>query len=174
MFTFNFTYTFTALDRSPRAAKPLGRNLKQALGLGLVVATSWLAAGCSEAGPARQPVAGTITLDGKPLAAGTITFAPLDGATAATAPILDGAYRLGRAEGPTPGRYQVAISAVQPTGKRIAHPDFPGETIDEVRDLVPPRYNAQTELAVEITPDGEQTLPFRLSTPKRNLRIVRR
>lgn len=151
-----------------------GLNLKRNLGLSLALALSWFAAGCSEAGPARQPVSGTITLDGKPLTLGTITFAPLDGTTAATAPIQDGAYRLSRSEGPAPGRYQVEISAVQPTGKRIAHPDLPSETIDEVRNIVPPNYNVQTELAVEIKPDGDQTLPFELSTPKRGARSSRR
>ncbi len=41
-------------------------------------------------GPARQAVSGITTLDGKPLPSGTVTFAPLDGATAATAEIRDG------------------------------------------------------------------------------------
>jgi|GEM_PF-791893 len=161
------------LDHQDRSSARLpltprvGLTPKRNLGLSLAIALSWFAAGCSEAGPARQPISGTITLDGKPLTVGTITFAPLDGTTAATAPIQDGTYRLSRSEGPAPGRYQVEISAVRPTGRRIAHPDLPSETIDEVRNIVPPNYNVQTELAVEVKPDGEQTLPFQLSTPKR-------
>ncbi len=61
--------------------------------------------GCGDAGPARQSISGIIKLDGKPLPTGTVTFAPLDGATAATAEVRDGTTR-----SPVPkGRPQAAI-----------------------------------------------------------------
>ncbi len=33
---------------------------------------------------------------------------------------------------------------MKPTGKRIKHPDLPSETIDEVRNIVPEKYNVAT------------------------------
>ena len=121
-------------------------------------------AGCGEAGPLRRAVAGSITLDGKPLPAGTIVFAPLDGATAAVADVRDGSYRIGAGSGPAAGRYQVEVRAEAPTGKRVPHPDLPGETIEEVRELVPPRYNARTELTVEVKPDAANAFDFALTS----------
>jgi hypothetical protein len=96
-------------------------------------------AGCGEAGPPRLPLSGSITLDGTPLPSGSITFAPLDGPTAATAEVRDGRFTTGRQAGATPGRYQVEIVAVQPTGKRVPHPDLPSQTTEEVRNVIPPR-----------------------------------
>ncbi|WP_406697774.1 hypothetical protein V5E97_02810 [Singulisphaera sp. Ch08] len=123
------------------------------LARGVALAVSWGMVGCGDEGPARQPVSGVITLYGKPLPSGSVTFAPLDGTTAATAEIRDGAYRIGRSEGPAPGRYQVEINAVKPTGKRIKHPDLPSETIEEVRNVIPTSYNVETQLAIVVTPD---------------------
>ena len=121
---------------------------------------------CGDAGPSRQPVSGTITLDGKPLAAGTVVFAPLDGLTAATAEVRDGAYRIDRSAGPAPGRYQVEVRAEVPTGKQVLNPDAPSETMAEFRSIVPPRYNARTELAVEVKPDADNAFPFELKSAK--------
>ncbi|SIO42973.1 hypothetical protein SAMN05444166_4649 [Singulisphaera sp. GP187] len=147
--------------------KQRGRLGMANLAWGVALAVSWVMVGCGDEGPARQPVSGVITLDGKPLPSGSVTFAPLDGATAATAEIRDGAYCIGRSEGPAPGRYQVEINAVQPTGKRIKHPDLPSSTIDEVRNVIPVNYNVRTQLAIVVTSDGENAFPFDLTTPRR-------
>lgn len=149
--------------KSKRFPGPVGAKLVW----GVALAVSWFAVGCGDAGPARQPVSGVITLNGKPLPSGTVTFAPLDGATAATAEIRDGAYQIARSEGPAPGRYQVEINAVKPTGKMIKHPDLPSETIEEVRNIIPVNYNVQTQLAIEVTPDGANAFPFDLTSARR-------
>src|SRR5690349_21814612 len=114
-----------------------------------------LAAGCGgELGPARRPVSGSVKLDGRPLSDGAITFLPLGGGPAATAELADGAYAIEALRGPAPGAYNVEIVAVRPTGRRISHPDLPSETTDEVRNVVPSRYNARTQLQVDVKPDG--------------------
>ncbi|MDR3620961.1 MAG: hypothetical protein P4L85_16535 [Paludisphaera borealis] len=143
---------------------PVRRRRGFVLGAGLALATSIAAAGCSDEGPVRQAVSGTVALDGKPLATGSITFVPVEGATAATAEVVDGAFQTGRSTGPAPGRYQVEIVAVQSTGKTIPHPDFPETTIEEVRNLVPPRYNVKTELKAEVKPDANEPYKFDLSS----------
>jgi hypothetical protein len=53
---------------------------------------------------------------------------------------------------------------VRPTGKRVASPDGRAATIEEVRNVVPARYNVQTQLQVEVKPDGENTFEFALSS----------
>ena len=121
-------------------------------------------AGCGDAGPPRRAVAGSITLDGKPLPSGTIVFAPLDGVTAAVADVTDGAYWIAPGKGPAAGRYQVEVRAEASTGKRIPHPDLPGETIEEVRDLIPPRYNARTELGSEVRPGAANIFDLDLAS----------
>jgi hypothetical protein len=124
-----------------------------------------LAAGCGgEAGPPRRPVSGAITLDGKPLDAGTITFLPAEGGIPATAELLAGSFATDRTRGPTPGPYRVEIVSVRPTGKRIPHPDLPSETIEEVCNVIPQRYNVRSELQVEVKPEGENQFTFALSS----------
>ena len=128
---------------------------------------SLLGIGCgAPAGPARQPVAGTVTLDGKPLDSGTITFLPSEGGPGAFGPIQAGAFQFSAADGPPAGRYRVEIVAVKPTGKQIPDPDGLAGTIAEVRNTIPPRYNARTELEAEVKADTSNAFPFQLSTRK--------
>jgi hypothetical protein len=135
---------------------------------GLVLGVALLAAvplaGCADDGPARKAVSGTVALDGRPLDAGSITFAPVDGFTAANAEVVDGAFRIDRASGLAPGRYQVQIVADRSTGKTIPNPDFPDRTIEEVNNVIPPRYNVKTELTVEVKPDADEPYAFNLSS----------
>ena len=39
-----------------------------------------------------------------------------------------------------------------------------GETIDEVRNLIPSQYNTRTTLSAEVKPDAENTCKFDLSS----------
>ncbi|MDG3002533.1 hypothetical protein [Paludisphaera mucosa] len=131
-------------------------------------------AGCGEGGPSRLPVSGKVSLDGKPLTTGKVTFVPLDGTTASVAEIRDGAFQADRSAGPSPGRYQVEIIAVEPTGKKVPNPDVPGSTIDEERDLVPARYNVKSELTAEVKPDADNAYEFALSSQGAVAKKIRR
>jgi hypothetical protein len=135
----------------------------------------WLVVGCDgEPGPPRRPVAGEVKLDGAPLPSGTITFAPIEGGAGAFGEINNGVYRFGAIDGPSPGRHHVEIVAIQTTGKRIPSPDLPGELVDELRNIIPSRYNARTELQVEVRPDVENAFRFDLSSRKPAPRAKRR
>jgi hypothetical protein len=93
-------------------------------------------------------VTGTVTLNDQPLQNGTITFLPADGATASAAGVItDGKYRV---EMP-PGEKRVLISAMQVVGQRQVYegdPDSP--VVDEVREMIPPQYNAASTLTVDV------------------------
>jgi hypothetical protein len=123
-------------------------------------------AGCGEAsdGIDRQPVSGSITLDGKPLA-GDVTFIPIGNGTSAGGTIADGAFSIARTAGPSPGLYRVEISSVQPTGRSIPDRDGPpGSTTEERKNVVPGRYNVNSQLRAEVKKDGPNTFSFEIKS----------
>lgn len=72
-----------------------------------------LVAGCGATGDglARVPVRGTVTLDGKPIANGSIQFVPESAGTATEvgATIKDGGFSIPADNGAVPGKYVVRI-----------------------------------------------------------------
>jgi hypothetical protein len=136
----------------------------------LLLAAALLAsAGCGESGDgyARQPVTGTVTLGGRPLASGMITFSPqATPEPVATALIRDGAYSLSRAEGPVAGPHRISIWAREATGKQIKDPFDPEGVVEEVVEVVPPRYNTRTELAADVRDGDPNKFDFALDASK--------
>lgn len=128
-----------------------------------------LLAGCSGA-PAdfpREPVAGQVTLDGQPLDEGMITLEPVDRPEPiASGVITDGRFAIARTDGPAPGRHRVSIWSQKPTGKKVRDPEQKGQFIEEIKSVIPDRYNARTELIVEIKPGDANALEFPLSKAK--------
>lgn len=131
-----------------------------------VAAVAW-EGGCSPADEfQRVGVSGKVTLGGKPLADGTVTFVPLASGPAAHGTITDGSYAIARAEGPGPGSYRVEISSIQPTGRRVPDSEYPGKTVEETRNAVPDRYNLNSELRAEVKGGVDQTFDFALESAK--------
>src|SRR5262245_6811494 len=62
----------------------------------------------------RQPVTGSVTLDGAPLEKGTIRFMPTttEATTETSTTISGGTYTFPKDSGPVPGEYKVSISSV--------------------------------------------------------------
>lgn len=89
------------------------------------LAMIWLAGfvGCS-ANDGRQPVTGMVTVDGRPLLTGSISFrpAPSNHSPSSGATVRDGEYMLSAAQGLRPGKYLVTIQAFQETGRTIEDP----------------------------------------------------
>lgn len=119
-------------------------------------------AGCEpDEGIVRVPVSGAVTLDGRPVEQGVITFMPQGGENVASADIVDGRYDLRRPEGPSPGPHQVAIWSRVPTGRKVVgDPLMPGELVDEYAESIPDRYNAKTELSADVQEDGDNHFDF--------------
>ncbi len=120
--------------------------------------------GCQRARPSG--VAGAVTFNGEPILAGNIRFDPLEethGSGASTR-IVDGRYTIERGNGLFAGRYLVAISATRNTGRTIAGEGLAGETnsIDEVVQYIPEKYNARSKLRSELTA-GENAKDFTLN-----------
>ena len=127
----------------------------------LVLAVGFLTlavGGCSSKSTGK--VAGNVTLDGQPLESGVILFASADG----SAQPAEAAIAMGRFEAVVPpGEKRIEIRAPKVTGKKKMYdtPDSP--TVDVVVELLPKRYNVDSEL--KMTVDGsEQTQDFELKS----------
>jgi hypothetical protein len=111
-----------------------------------------VAVGCSS-DTSQGTVHGTVTFDGAPLASGLVRFVPADGRSATSdATIANGEFT---ATVPI-GEKRVSISAPKVVGKRkmYATPDSP--TVDVVEELLPQRYNLQSELSITVTAGSQE------------------
>jgi hypothetical protein len=124
------------------------------------VALLGLTTGCG--GPPRSKVSGTVTLDGKPVENGTISFYPTnnDGQTAGGG-IENGQFTLDA----SPGEMTVLISANKVVGKQKMFKD--GPEVDKVVELIPDRYNKTSELKVVLKPGVNEGVNFELTTKKK-------
>ncbi len=128
------------------------------------VAVVVLAAGCGDPVARRGRAFGSVTVDGKPLAAGTVRFFALTGGVGSDGPIADGKYDLPPARGLTAGKYRVEISSERPTGKRVPDRDAgPGATKDETVETVPAKYNRDSTLQIDYDPAADKPHDFALT-----------
>jgi hypothetical protein len=135
--------------------------------IGVLLALSVALVGCGS-GPKRNKVSGTVKYKGVPVTAGTITFLTDQGSAAGGAPIKDGVFEIPQATGLASGSYKVTISYPDPKGAGAAAKegeapgvgDPAGKQADgipdprPVKDLLPAKYNRETELKADIK-DGE-------------------
>jgi hypothetical protein len=110
--------------------------------------------GCRQSDrPTLGMVAGTVTLDGRPLAGANLVFEPVEGGRASTGYTdANGRYELfyiRRDKGAKVGRHKVVINAGDPDSGKA--------------EIVPPRYNQNTTLEAEVKA-GDNTLDFALTT----------
>ena len=120
-------------------------------------------AGCGGAGGGKAAVTGTVTLDGQPVSAGTVTFVKSEGgAVREGAVVRDGAFE---AKIP-PGTYRVEVTGQKVTGKR-KQKGFDGKDEELVitEEMFPARYNTQSELREEIK-SGTNTVKLDLKSGK--------
>lgn len=119
--------------------------------------------GCSDPPPPTYPIAGEVTLDGKPLATGVLTLVPVkQGAGVPPIEIVDGRFASPVIQAPQAGDYRVEISAFEKTGRLISDPDLAGVKTEETRQIIPSRYNTQSTLSLNLPGDNYQSLSFAL------------
>jgi hypothetical protein len=133
----------------------------------------FLLAGCS-GGPKLVPVTGTVTLDDKPLARGTLTL-ETPGMRPATLTVVDGkiteATTFKTGDGVPVGKHKVAVSATAEAASAVAATPgdgkAPGPNYMGGKSLIPAKYNnpETSGLTADVGP-GETTVKFELkSTP---------
>ena len=108
---------------------------------GLVI----LASGCGKSGPPTSRVEGSVTLDGKPLEKGTISFVCLenDRGGSAAGKIVAGKYDV--ADVPR-GKVRVGFHAVRSTGRMTSIPG--GPPMPEIINVIPEKYRMGVEVEV--------------------------
>ncbi len=119
--------------------------------------------GCGS--PEVCSLSGTITYDGKPIEDGSIRLDPIaaDAGPTGKTIIKNGKYEISSDQGMQPGKFEVAIYAVFPTGREIPAPEHVGDETKMIPEMVllPEKYNAMTELSVALQV-GENTQNFDL------------
>ena len=88
-------------------------------------------------------------VDGQPMAEGSISFLPTEGATGPSAGgiIRDGEYRIPAATGPVVGRSRVEIRGFRQTGKTVRDVWKPGQNVAERVIALGPEFNDRSTLA---------------------------
>lgn len=114
----------------------------------VILVTLAVLGGCGPSGPERILVSGKVTYSGDPVIEGVVRFQPIEGTKApvAISPIKDGTYTADALGGVIPGIYQVQIRSFQPTTQPT------GGMGPEPTQLLPPKYNTQSEIKLEIAP----------------------
>lgn len=108
----------------------------------VLLAAPLVAGGCSQ----RAEVGGTVTLDGRPLSAGVVTFCPnADGPSGYAAIGPDGRYvvQVGSRNGLPPGQYVVTVAANVPPAE--GSQPGPGQYSDGITPLATPQIYADRE-----------------------------
>jgi hypothetical protein len=121
-------------------------------------------AGCgANDGLDRKAISGEVTLDGRPLADGSILFDPTSASvgTSVGGLIRGGRFAIARSQGPVPGRYVVRIFASSGMQSKPAS-GVPDRTSRPMVELIPARYNLESTLSAVVTIDGQNTFQFTL------------
>src|SRR5690606_3044393 len=114
----------------------------------------------------RAAVSGEVKLaDGQSIAQGVIEFSGLDQTLVAGATIEGGKYYVPREKGLKVGRYRVRINAPEPQANTVAPDGFPGEFRSQLpKELIPPRYNRDSEVEVTVPDTSDQTFNLTIET----------
>jgi len=119
-------------------------------------------AGCSSNN--RMAVSGDVTLDGKSLDGGAISFRPAPGnaSNSSGGQIRQGRFQLTADRGLVPGKYLVTVQAFQPTGRTIKDGQS-GQMVPEQAEI---KYNEAGKLEATVIAGEENRFNFQLTGVK--------
>ncbi len=140
----------------------------------VVVAVACMLAGLvgcgSDDGLGRRAISGTVNLDGKPLADGSITFEPVEKSTTSSGDmIVGGKYSISKDQGLPPGKYRVVVNAIKPgTGMTLPEGKFPGEEVGTPQqELIPANWNTNSKNFIEVTESGATEFQHDISSKRK-------
>jgi hypothetical protein len=124
--------------------------------------------GCGGDSLGRQPVAGSVSVNGSPLENGNVSFHPVDKGIGSGAPVSGGKFSIAQKDGLPPGKYRVTINAPIPGTGGAASPDaLPGDPPAPAQELIPPEWNSKSEQFVEVTNKGKNDFSFSIDAKKK-------
>ena len=112
--------------------------------------------GCGDSGPAKYPVCGVITYQGKPVPTGNVMLVPVEGGDAALSIIRpDGTYSLET----IPGKHRVGVTAVSEPPPGTSEMNYRAPP-----PLVPAKYGRpdSSGLVVDVQPVESNPIDIRL------------
>jgi hypothetical protein len=135
------------------------RNIPHPIHAALTSVVLVLLVGCGKSN--QFPVRGAVSLDGTPLASGTIHFRPVDPAVSrgGGATIRDGRYEIDAVHGLPAGKYLVAIDAYRLTGRML--PDATGNGLQP--EVAPVVFAEKQPFEATISAESNNILDFRLT-----------
>lgn len=127
--------------------------------------------GCGGDDATRSSLTGSVQFNDLPVADGRITLLPLkpDNGEVLSSPIVNGTYEFVGENAPQVGGHRVEIEGFRKTGKTIRNLASPERnqaappSAEEVIPYIPPQFNLQTNLRVEVGADST-TRDFDLHT----------
>lgn len=128
----------------------------------LAVGSALLLCGCGSSNElGRRPISGQVTLKGQPLEQGTVRFVPQDPAGVASgASVRQGKFEIPEEQGLPPGAYRVQLSSAGAETNAQDATAPPGESRAVAKELIPPAFNRQSNLIVEVAPAGDNHFEF--------------
>jgi hypothetical protein len=127
--------------------------------LSLVLVLALALTGCDR-GPKLYPVSGTVSFKGQDIKFGTISFRAANGDSGA-AQIVDGKYSIPAEAGLVAGDYKVAISFPDPKIPIPTGAEPPGAVLPS-REMLPKKYNDESELTAQVKAAGSNDISFQL------------
>lgn len=111
--------------------------------------------GCGPSGPKTYPVSGTVSFENQPIPDGYISFIAADGeGPPGGGPIKDGKFSFEA----TAGKKRVEVNASREEG-----PVDPAMGATPRKPYIPARYNTETTLEANVTPEGPNTFDYPLT-----------
>ena len=126
-----------------------------------IALASALFSGCGDRS-GRQAIEGTVSLDGKPLEKGQISFRPQQGTASPSAggKITSGKFSIAPERGLLPGKFRVEITASRPTGEKAVAP-ITGKMVTIQQQYLPAKYNEQSQLEASVGSGGPNRFEIR-------------
>jgi len=125
-------------------------------------------AGCGEPGRGGLRVAGSVTLDGQPMPAGSVVFVPTGKGHKAAGEIVAGEFVIDESDGPIPGQYRVEVYASESSDVPLDDPLAYARSAPHVPppNPVAARFNTQSTLRETVAADGENSFSFQVESHK--------
>jgi len=108
-----------------------------------------------------------VTLDGKPLASGSITFQPTAGTSGPSAggAITNGQFELPAASGVMPGKYNVVVQVMLETGKMLTEKNKEGKVVTQP-EIMPVTLKEARGIPATVTDSGSNKFKFEVNSIK--------